>query len=171
MQDDVADAVAGMQRKVESSRTNGEYPPGMEAELGVEFDAILAAMHGDTLAISRLESSASGLRESAQHVRGIAESASRVPGGELFHGLVGRVVGRHTNPIAASVQTIGESTAALVDQIRQLLVAQVSADERMLSGVIAAVLDRLSVIDELVSSVDAMEQRLDQLESAARRTQ
>ena len=148
---------------------NGEYPKGLEAQLGAEFDSILSSMHGDGLGTSRLDSNASSLRATAQHVCATAQSSSRVPGGALVHRFVGRVVGRHTNPIADSVRTIGETTAATIDQIRQLLIAQLSTDERMLSGVIAAVLDRLAVIDELISSVDAIEHRLDLLESAARR--
>jgi hypothetical protein len=168
---DLDEIVAELQQRVAERRASGAYPRGLEAELEAEFDGILHSLHDDTDGEPQLEHDAQSLREAVEHLSGTAASASRVPGGALFHTVIGRLVGRHTTPIAVSTRGVGQSAAHAVDEIRRLLVAQASADERLLSGVIASVLDRLAVIDELISDVGTLERRLEALEQAASRSQ
>lgn len=162
----VEEIVEQLRRQIAVRRENGDYPLGLEAELEAEFDAILTAMRRRELDTSRLGTSVDALRSRIVDVDGHAPTSSGFPGGGAVHKVVGRVVGRHTTDLAASVRAASYETVDALTEIVRLLNAQKNADERQLTEVVAAVLDRLAVIDQLISSVTQIERRLDAIEAA-----
>ncbi|MGB8859286.1 MAG: hypothetical protein WCC60_08520 [Ilumatobacteraceae bacterium] len=161
----VEEIVERLRRQIAQRRQNGDYPIGLEAELEAEFDGILAAMRRRELNTDGLSGHVDSLRHRVDEVVGLTPTTSGIPGGAAVHRLVGRLIGRQTTGLAAGVRAVGyEAVDALVEVVR-LLEAQRSADERQLTEVVAAVIDRLTVIDQLVSSVTEIERRLDAIDT------
>lgn len=163
----VDDVVGALEQRIIERRRLGQYPIGLEAELEFEFDTILAAMRRRELSTAVLAGRVEALRGSVQGVIGTAAADSRVPGGTVIHRVAGRVVGRHTNQLADHVRRIGQESVGVLTEVVRLFEAQRGADERQLNEVIAAVFDRLVVVDEMVTSIGEIERRLVALESVA----
>jgi hypothetical protein len=99
-----------------------------------------------TQTLSLLESRSNDL---IKQIKQSPNTSSRLPGGSLFHRVMGRLASRqitHNQQIAeAQVQLFN----TLVSETKRLFEAQRSADERQLADLLAAVVDRLAVVDAL----------------------
>lgn len=162
----VDEIVEQLSRKVAMRRQNGDYPFGLEAELEAEFDGVLAAMRRRELSTVELWKRVDSMRSSVDQISGTTATSSSIPGGALAHKATGRLVGRHTNGLAASVRSAGHEAVAALVEVISLLESQQSADDRQLTEVVAAVIDRLAVVDQMVSAINEIERRLDALEAA-----
>lgn len=158
--------VESLRQKVEARRQQGDYPFGLEAELEAEFDGILAAMRRRELNTTALSDRVDLLRGAVDQVTGLTPTGSRIPGGGAVHKVAGRLVSRHTNGLAAGVRAAGHEAVGALVEVVSLFESQQSADERQLAEVVAAVIDRLAVIDQMVSAINEIERRLDALETA-----
>jgi hypothetical protein len=99
-----------------------------------------------TQTLSLLESRSNDL---IQQIEQSPNTSSRLPGGSLVHRIMCRLTSRqitHNRQIAeAQVQLFN----TLVTETKRLFEAQRSADERQLADLLAAVVDRLALVDAL----------------------
>jgi len=163
----VEEIVEKLRRQIAQRRSDGDYPLGLEAELEAEFDGVLAAMRRHEVGTSALVERVTALRTQVDEIGVGTATTSNIPGGALIHKVVGRVVGRQTNGLAADVRLAGHEAAAAMAEVIRLFDAQRQADERQLVEVVSSVIDRLAVIDQLISAVNQIERRLDAIEVSA----
>ncbi len=99
-----------------------------------------------TQTLSLLESRSNDL---IKQIEQSPNTSSRFPGGSLIHRIMCRLTSRqitHNQQIAeAQVQLFN----TLVTETKRLFEAQRSADERQLTDLLAAVVDRLAIVDSL----------------------
>ena len=161
--------VAELQQQVSQRRIAGDYPEGLEHQLESEFQALMGEVDRDEIDTALLEGYVDGVRRAIYNmdasVDAITAIGSRVPGGAAVHDTMGRVVVRHTYPIAASLRDLGVCVTNALSETRRLFEAQSSADERQLLDALAGVLDRLALLDHLVEITRDLEQRVAVLES------
>ena len=168
---DVDEVVRELQARVAARRRSGDYPPGMEAQLEAEFEAIMRATHRHETNTAALGDRVRSVAAATDGVRAVAASSSRLPGGSALHASAARLVQRHTGVLADSVRTLGGEVTAALTEVRRLLDAQRSADERQLNDVIASLLDRLAVLDHLADAVVDLEARVERVERMTARVE
>lgn len=156
--------LAEMRDRVKARRASGEYPPGLEAQLEAEFDAILRSVRRDEVTTEELSSRIAAVGHWIAAVSADGDVDSRLPGGSALHRTVSRIVRRHTNQLADSVRAMGLSVHHALDEVVRVLDAQRSADERQLNEVVGSVFDRLAVLDHLVEAVSDLERRMDEID-------
>jgi hypothetical protein len=61
---------------------------------------------------------------------------------------------------------VGETSASALEALQEVVEAQQLADARQLTDVLAGVLDRLAMVDELTNRVSAIESQLVHLQTA-----
>jgi hypothetical protein len=113
------------------------------------------------------------LRSSIEHLRvalgalgqPIAETTSRLPGGNVVHGATAGLMRRHTQELTGRVGAMGDAVVDALDEAVRLFEVNRSADERDLNGVLASVMDRLAVVDHLAAMVVELEDRIRALEA------
>ena len=161
--------VAELQQQVSQRRLSGDYPEGLEHQLESEFQAIMGEVDRDEISTALLEGCVDGVRGAILNMDASVDAAraigSRVPGGAAVHHTMGRVIVRHTSPIAASLSDLGAFVTDALSETRRLFEAQSSADERQLLEALSGVFDRLAVLDHLVEITRDLEQRVAVLES------
>lgn len=161
--------LAEIQDRVRARRASGDYPEGLEAQLEAEFDAILASVRRDEVTTDELSARIAAVGHWVAAVNaGTGPVQSRLPGGSVVHSTAGRLVRRHTEPLAEGVRALGLSISAALQEILRLLDAQRDADERQLGEVVANLYDRLAVIDHVVHAVSDLERRLEAVEQLRR---
>ena len=163
----IDEIVAQLSRQIAERRSNGDYPLGLERELEAEFDGVLAAMRRHELSTATLEDRVSALRAQVDRIGGDTATTSSIPGGALIHKAVGRMVSRQTDGLAAGTRHAGHETAAALSEVARLFERHRQADERQLIEVVSSVIDRLAVIDQLISAVNQIERRLDAIEASS----
>jgi hypothetical protein len=157
---DIAALVAELQARVARRRADGDYPPGMEAQLEAEFERVVRGAIRDETDTAELGRLVAAVGLSAAGINAEPDLGSRVPGGALFHRSAARVVGRHTRHLAAGVRVLADDVAASLREVERVAAAQRSADERQLLDVLAAVLDRLAVLDHIGAALLDLERRV-----------
>lgn len=157
---DIDDIIHQLQRTVETRRLSGDYPLGLEEQLEAEFDLIMAAVQRREVDTGGLEQILVAVRTALAAIGTAPPDSSRVPGGSIVHRSSGRLVRRHTSQLADELRRFGDGVAGALDEIRALVEAQRSADQRQLVEVLASLHDRLAVIDHLAASVVDIERRL-----------
>ena len=161
----IDEVVASLQRRIVERRLAGEYPVGLELQLESEFAGMLRSIDRHEIDTDQLAGLVQGVVVAAHDMHLDGSDESRLPGGSAAHRAVSRIVQRQTNPLAESIRDLGVSIADALWEVRRLMEAQRSADERQLLDAISGVLDRLAVLDHLVAIVSELEQRLILLES------
>lgn len=145
--------------RVERRRQEGKYPPGLEEQLEAEFDAILEVVHRGQDSVLHIAHVIEQLRSEIPSVNGVIGSQSRIPGGRLFHRLVGRLVGRQTRGVAQQTQAALGRQLDLMEIINYQLRAQRDADVRVLHQLETAIRDRLMMVDALAEAVLELERK------------
>ena len=164
---DLDRVVSDLQAEVTAKRRNGDYPEGLEAQLDSSFESFMQAIGRHEVDTVRLHGDVARAADAASQVRAEFGRTSRIPGGSAAHAAIGRVVQRHTRPLADATHT---AAIAMVDALREtarLFEANRSADERQFHDVLAAVFDRLAVLDHLVELVHDLEDRVEALETGS----
>lgn len=161
---DIDDVVSELKQRIAQRRIAGDYPEGLELQLESEFRAMMRAVDRNEIDTAHLDDLVESVNVAVHRVSADVGSDSRVPGGSAAHTALGRVVQRHTGPLAESVRGLGVSIAKALDEARRLFEAQNAADERQLLDAVAGVLDRLAVLDHLVEITRDLEQRVARLE-------
>ncbi len=166
---DIEQLVEQMQAEVAQRRANGSYPPGLEAQLEAEFETIMAAVHRGELNTSELGRRVKSVEHSLGALGGDISLSSKVPGGASVHRAAGRVVGRHTSPLADQVRNLGTDIARALHEVHHLIEVQKAADERQLNDVVAALFDRVAILDHVADAMVNLERRVAELERGAAR--
>lgn len=167
---DIDDIMTQLQRRVTERRDNGDYPVGLEAQLESEFEAIMRSVHRHEVGTDQLGRLIHGVERSVAAVNASATTTSRIPGGSSVHAGASRLITRHTSQLADTVRLLGGDISSALHEVQRLLDQQRDADERQLRQVVHSLFDRIAVLDHLAESVMALEQRIDTLEQADRRT-
>jgi hypothetical protein len=162
---DIDEIVTQLNERVAERRAAGDYPVGLEMQLDSEFKDMLRAVERSEIDTHVLQSRLEGVRHSVHNVSADVGVDSRAPGGAAAHSAAGRIVKRHTGPLAESVREMGSSIANALDETRRLFDAQRSADERQLLDALSGVLDRLAVLDQLSATIRSLEARVARLET------
>ena len=162
---DIDEVVASLQRQIVERRLAGDYPAGLEKQLESEFAGLLRAVDRHEIDTNQLEALVQGVVIVSHDMHLDGSMTSRLPGGASAHRAVSRIVQRHKNPLAESIRDLGVSVADALWEVRRLLEAQRSADERQLLDAVSGVLDRLAVLDHLAAIVTELEERVALLES------
>jgi hypothetical protein len=163
---DVDAIVEELRGRIAARRVAGDYPIGLEHELEAEFAGMLRGIDRHEVDTVRLQELVQSVRVAAHDMQLDPPTGSRVPGGSSAHVAMGRMVRRHTGPLAESVRDLGISVAEALDEVRRVVHAQNTADERQLHDAVAGVLDRLAVIDHLTELTADLERRIVALEQA-----
>ena len=161
---DIDEIVAALRERINVRRQVGDYPPGMEEQLEAEFVQIMRAVHRDELGVAGLSASIGRVWAATNGVQGVASLGSKVPGGSAVHAAAARVVVRHTNALAEQIRGFGSEVTQALQEVQRLFEVQRDADQRQLTEVVAAVIDRLAVLDHLADAVVDLERRVDTLE-------
>jgi hypothetical protein len=162
---DIETVVSELRERIAARRLAGDYPEGLEEELESEFRGMMRAVDRSEVDTSLLHDRVEEVNSASHRINSDVGLDSRVPGGSAAHAAIGRIVQRHTGPLAESVRGLGFATASALDESRRLFEAQNSADQRQLHDALAGVFDRLAVIDHLSEIVRDLEQRVAQLEN------
>ena len=120
---DVDALVAQLQAKVEERRRAGFYPPGLEEDLTVHTRRMLHH-HTRTRTDPDLRGHLRQVEASLPFDAGRIPAASGMPGGELIHKGVAKVVSRQTQGALAEVEgfarPVRDALAAIVDALENL---------------------------------------------------
>ena len=126
MSDDPVDLdalVAELRERVEARRRSGEYPPGLEDDLGRHVRIILGHRRDERPPPdlrSALERASAALPGGPVRPR----TDSKVPGGAAVHATVNRVVSRHSQAVSQQLAGFGDpvlaALSALVEAVEQL---------------------------------------------------
>jgi hypothetical protein len=162
--DDYDDLLASIDQVVADRRRQGEYPVGFEAQLEGGFAHLLRAVERDEVDTSHLGWVLDQVSDAIHGVDGRPPTTSSVPLGSAVHASVGRLLGRHMGTLSEQVRTLGLAVNEGLREVKTLVEAQRTADERQLNDVIAGILDRLAVIDHVVELVADLEDRVLALE-------
>ena len=124
---DVDALVAELQAKVEERRRAGFYPPGLEEDMTTHTRRMLHH-HTRTRPESDLQARLREVEAALPFDSGRIPAVSGVPGGELIHKSVAKVVRRQTSGALAEVETFARP-------VRDALVAIVDALEGFMESV------------------------------------
>ena len=165
----VDDLVVQLQQRVVERRAAGDYPPGLEQQLEAHFTQMLRQLH-------EKHSATDELRSRIDHVGGVIGSLnvevgreSTVPGVGAVHGVAGAMIRRHTQHVVGQVGALGSAMQAALVEVRAVLEQQRHSDDREVTMLLAAVMDRLAVVDHLAELVVDFEERLRRLELKGQR--
>jgi hypothetical protein len=167
---DIDVLVNQLKQRVAKRRLEGDYPVGLEAQLEAEFDLIMAAVHRHEATTAGLGRRVSAVEEATSAVHGSAPTSSRLPGGSTIHAATQRLVHRQTEGLAASVRQLGTAISAALHEVHHMIDVTRSADERQLHQVVAALFDRIAVLDHVADAVVQLEARVAALEARPTRS-
>ena len=153
------EVLAELRRRVETRRQEGKYPFGLEKQLEAEFAAILEVVHRGEDEVDHIAHLIGELRTEVLSLNGVVTSQSRIPGGALYHRLVGKLIGRQTRGVAQQTQHALHRQMDLLDLVQKQLRAQRDADMRVLHQIETAIRDRLMMVDALAESVLELERK------------
>lgn len=157
---DIEKLLEEIREQVRIRRIAGEYPPGLEQELEIEFKGVVDRERRNWSEVRDQLSERSGrVIEAFAQIDGITTTESRVPGGTIFHGLIRKLFGRQTRCLADQVRRASSELVELVRLIADLQMAQEEADRRLVMHLSKSVLDRLAVVDHLAIVVREIERR------------
>ncbi len=167
-QENVSEPLAKVQQVIAQRKSNGEYLNGVEEELEAQFGKIAASLQSPERSTLRLAADVATLRSGLADITGTASVRSRNLPAAAVHALVRRLVRRHTNQLATTVHTLGESTAAALEEVLQVLKRSEGQNTSgdLLIEAFARALSRLENIHELGTAVRAIDERLARLELA-----
>ena len=148
-----------LQKRVAAARQAGRYPVGLEQQLEADFKAIMDVVHrsGDQLETVRGE--LHELRVKADNLNGLVSPRSRIPGGSIYHRIVGRLVGHHTRGVAHQAQDTVRASIKVSESLLELLEAQQIDDRRLLRELNHAIKDRLVMVDVLAEAILELERK------------
>jgi len=143
---DLETVVAELRAKVEERRRSGMYPPGLEEDMSAHAQRMLhhhATVRPETDLRSMVRAVTAAIPFDAQRIPAI----SGVPGGELIHKTVAKVVSRQTQgalseveafarPVRDTLEAIVEALENLMESVRadiDALYERVAAQERALT--------------------------------------
>lgn len=152
---------------VEERRRKGEYPEGLERDLDQHFRRIVAyrASHE----VGDLEAQLTKLDRRGRFTVDRIEFSSRAPGGEKFHRLVGRVVGRQTEGVLAQLREFSDGVREVLRTLAGIAQSPHGHVHSDLVGQLDAILERLASYErgpvDSPAAVADIRRRVEELES------
>ena len=147
---DVDDLVTQLRARVEARRRAGDYPAGLEEELSAHFHRILHQRR-EPRPLPDLEGPLQAARRALPLQASRIPVESGLPGGEVVHKAVGRVVGRQTQGTLQQVQAFAQPVYAVLEA----LTAAVEELHRVVHADIAqsldALYDRLAALERMLA--------------------
>jgi O-antigen chain-terminating methyltransferase len=113
---DIDELVARLRARVESRRRSGEYPAHLEEELTAHFRRILHQRR-EPRPLPDVHDAVRAVGEALPLEAGRIPLASGLPGGEVVHKTVARVVGRQTQGILEQVQGFAQPVQAALEAL------------------------------------------------------
>jgi O-antigen chain-terminating methyltransferase len=135
---DIDDLVARLRSRVASRRRSGAYPAGLEEEMTGHFQRILHQRRAPA-PLPDLQGPVATAGQALPLEAKRIPAVSGLPGGEVFHKTVARVVGRQTEGILQQVQGFARPVQAALEA----LVAAVQELEKTIHVDVAQSLDAL----------------------------
>jgi hypothetical protein len=135
---DVDDLVSQLRARVEARRRAGAYPAGLEEEMSAHFQRILHQRR-EPRPLPDLQGPVQAAGEALPLQAGRIPVESGLPGGEVIHKAIARIVGRQTQGALQQVQAFAQPTQAALEA----LTAAVQELHRIVQGDIAQSLDAL----------------------------
>jgi len=153
LQDDDPDVdalVAKLQARVEERRRSGFYPEGLEQELGQHAHRVL---HHYSLnrALPDLRARLHDVEDALPFNAARIPSLSGVPGGEVIHRGVARVVGRQTQGALQEVEAFARPTRDAI----AALIAAVEGLSETLGAEVDALTERQAAIERSLAKLQA----------------
>ena len=153
-QESLDDFLRRVDTELAARRSDGSLANGVDQQ----FERNFALVRGD--ASIRLRA----VQDALDQISRVLESrfdpavvASRVPGGGVFHRVIGRLTRRHLSPAYDAIDACRLSLVALADVVATVLDDR---SEDVGSAVSSELLDRLAAIDSLEAEVAVLHARL-----------
>ena len=162
----VDEIVDVLRHRVAARRAAGDYPVGLEEQLEAEFRYIMSVQAEASRRSSGLTGALGTVERSIAAIKAEGETASRLPGGSAVHAVASRLVARHTGQLAEATRAFGLDVLDAMREIGRLIDDRSTAGDRRLEDAVAAVIDRLAVVDHLSNAVLELERRVGALEAA-----
>lgn len=102
-----------LRERVEHRRQNGEYPPGLEADMESHFERITGRPPRPSFLLAELEQAVADLGR-FEYVRDPLPLTSRVPGGSALHRVVAKGVGRQIQGVLLQAQAQSQAVARTI---------------------------------------------------------
>lgn len=160
----VDDLVAQLQERVVARRAAGDYPPGLEQQLEAHFTQMLRQLHEKHSATEVLGLKIGHVGAVLSRLNVEVGNESSIPGVGAVHGMAGAMIRRHTQHVVGQVGSVGNAIQEALVEVRAVLEQQRHSDDREISMMLSAVMDRLAVVDHLAELVVDFEDRLRRLE-------
>jgi hypothetical protein len=135
---DVDDLVTRLRARVEARRAAGAYPAGLEDEMSAHFHRILH-LRREPQPMPDLRGPLTAAGQALPLQAGRIPVESGLPGGEVVHKAIARIVGRQTQGALQQVQTFAQPAQAALEA----LTAAVEELHRIVQSDIAQSLDAL----------------------------
>lgn len=151
--------------RADERRRSGAYPPGLEHDLDVHFRHIV-----EHRPVRDLESLHKAMATFEQHLvfdTAAIPTGSQVPGGELLHRSVSKLITRQTGWLAKELQDFAESVRVILWKMIETLDSPTHVHSE-LTAELDAVLDRLAHFERAQAGADGrgpILQRLEALEA------
>jgi hypothetical protein len=151
------DLVARVQAEAQERRRRGDYPEGVETEIGETFRRV-QRQRDVPLAVPEL------FRDHVRRVSHFApdriDVSSKVRGGDVVHQAIGRAVSRQTAGVLHQVQEFADAVVPLVVGLHESLDGPVREFQRDLGERLNAVIDEMT---ELYALTNRLRDELDAL--------
>jgi SAM-dependent methyltransferase len=165
----VDELVARLRARVEERRHSGAYPPDLERDLDEHFQRI-AAHRVDPYDFDQLRHKLGALDEAMAFSSDIGVFGSDVPGGELVHRTVAKVVRRQTQAVIEQVQQFADEVRNVLQEVVAVLQHPDGHRHPDMAGQVDAILERLISYERVPANPETgaaeLRRRIEKLEAA-----
>jgi hypothetical protein len=158
--DIVAEAIARISQRAEARKTDGEYTASFETELDRHFRGIASNLAAEKTAVRNLNRSVEALITTPSFSRAQIDTQSRMPGGSLFHRIVGKLVSRQVEGIFQQLREHDDAQSAVLKDLAhtlELIATHGFPDTERRLSVLA---DRVAILVEMAVRMDLIEAEL-----------
>jgi hypothetical protein len=160
---DIDALVTELRDRVEERRRNGQYPPGLEAELGDHFRRIVRFRPTQLSFRDHLDD----IRETMDFDIDRIPTRSRIPGGRVAHRLVGRAVARQTRGVLTQLEeyavAVQEALESVADPLESVTRAGDVGVTQQLDALHTMLAEQQETLNRLLAIVTTLERRIDEL--------
>src|SRR5687767_2907026 len=117
---DIDSLLASLRQRVDERRQAGLYPDQLDHQLDAHFDRVISHQ-SDAPDADLLRRKLGEFQSSLPLTRDKIQTKSRIPGGGLFHRIVGKLVTRQTDGVLRQTQEFAEETVALMTELVEVI--------------------------------------------------
>jgi len=164
---DIDEVVAELRARVEERRRDGQYPPGLEAELGDHFRRIVRFRPTQLSFRDHLDD----IRETMDFDLDRIPTRSRIPGGRLAHRVVGKAVARQTRGVLIQLEeyavAVQEALESVADPLESVTRSGDTGVTQQLDALHTLLAEQQAALNELSATVAELQRRIASDERAA----